>query len=224
MTAPFWALLIILRPQTAHDVLRIAGAAIINTVFVGFLAGVHAVIVISVFHEDSGVDLWFALLITGAVTYFFWSLAMPFKRLASMLSLTTQSITPNQPSGLVANLWRRYLGGSNDRQTRWWKQRKAEAEHKAQSTGGRPEGEPRSTRRLTPVEKPVATQTSTRSSTPVEQPRGKAREAEVDPQPIYRRPGQPPTVVAKQGDDGAYNITSDSGEPPRIYRSRRPRT
>lgn len=220
MTGPFWALLIILRPQTAHDVLRIAGAAIINTIIVGFLAGVHAVIVISVFREDSGIDLWLALLITGGVTYFFWSLGKPFKRLSMMLSLTTQSFSPSQPSGRIANLWRRYTGASNERQTRWWNERKAaHGQGYSDPSRDRPESTQPTQRRSTPIEpQPSRKAIEAGAVDGSKRPRpAKATEADIVDGPIYER--KPPTVVADQGKDGVYDITSDSSF--RIYKPRR---
>ena len=92
----------ILKPEMLPALLRVAGAAIVNTLVVGALAGLHALLVVSLFRPGSGVDLWLALLVTGVVTVVLWAVARPFRRLVSMVSLTREQfggIVPGAGSG-----------------------------------------------------------------------------------------------------------------------------
>ena len=85
MTAPAVAVVAILKPDIMPALLRVAGAAIVNTLVVGALAGLHALLVVSLFRPGSGIDLWLALLVTGVVTVVLWAVARPFRRLVSMV-------------------------------------------------------------------------------------------------------------------------------------------
>ena len=111
-----------------------AGAAargrcgIVNTLVVGALAGLHALLVVSLFRPGSGIDLWLALLVTGVVTVVLWAVARPFRRLVSMVSLTREQfggIVPGAGSGPMSRVWQRLRGAeTDDRQTRWWDERR----------------------------------------------------------------------------------------------------
>ena len=125
MTAPAIAVVAILKPEILPALLRVAGAAIVNTIVVGALAGLHALLVVTMFRPGSGVDLWLALLVTGVVTVVLWAVARPFRRLVSMVSLTNEQfggIVPGVGSGPMSRVWQRIRGASDDdRQSRWWR-------------------------------------------------------------------------------------------------------
>ena len=127
-------------------ILRIGGAAIVNTLVVGALAGLHALLVVSLFAPGSGVDLWLALLVTGVVTLVLWAVARPFRRLVSMVSLTREEfggVVPGAGSGPMSRVWDRMRGGPpEDRQTRWWDERRGAAAGASFPDGGRPEAQP----------------------------------------------------------------------------------
>lgn len=127
MTAPAVAVVAILKPEVLPALLRVAGAAIVNTLVVGALAGLHALIVVSLFRPGAGLDLWLALLVTGVVTVVLWAVARPFRRLVSMVSLTRESfggIVPSAGAGPMSWLWQRLRGREvDDRQARWWSER-----------------------------------------------------------------------------------------------------
>ena len=107
MTAPAVAVVAILKPDILPALLRVAGAAIVNTLVVGALAGLHALLVVSLFRPGAGIDLWLALLVTGVVTVVLWAVARPFRRLVSMVSLTRE-----QFGGIVPeHRWRADVAG-----------------------------------------------------------------------------------------------------------------
>ena len=117
MTAPAVAVVAILKPAILPALLRVAGAAIVNTIVVGALAGLHALLVVTLFRPNSGVDLWLALLVTGVVTVVLWAVARPFRRLVSMVSLTNEQfggIVPGAGTGPMSRVWRRVRGASED--------------------------------------------------------------------------------------------------------------
>jgi hypothetical protein len=146
MTAPAVAVVAVLKPDILPSLLRVAGAAIVNTLVVGALAGLHALLVVSLFRPGSGVDLWLALLVTGVVTVVLWAVARPFRRLVSMVSLTREQfggIVPGAGTGPMSRVWQRMRGGpAEDRQTRWWDERRGAASAYGYPDGGRPEAEP----------------------------------------------------------------------------------
>jgi hypothetical protein len=147
MTAPAVAVVAVLKPDILPALLRVAGAAIVNTLVVGALAGLHALLVVSLFRPGAGIDLWLSLLVTGVVTVVLWAVARPFRRLVSMVSLTREQfggIVPGAGSGPMSRVWQRLRGAEDDdRQSRWWSERQRGAagvfEH---PDGGRPEAEP----------------------------------------------------------------------------------
>jgi hypothetical protein len=148
MTAPAVAVVAVLKPDILPALLRVAGAAIVNTLVVGALAGLHALLVVSLFRPGAGVDLWLSLLVTGVVTVVLWAVARPFRRLVSMVSLTREQfggIVPGAGSGPMSRVWQRLRGAEyDDRQSRWWSERRrgeggGAFEH---PDGGRPEAEP----------------------------------------------------------------------------------
>ena len=147
MTAPAVAVVAVLKPDVLPALLRVAGAAIVNTLVVGALAGLHALLVVSLFRPGAGVDLWLSLLVTGVVTVVLWAVARPFRRLVSMVSLTREQfggIVPGAGSGAMSRVWQRLHGAQeDDRQSRWWSERQRAGggifEH---PDGGRPEAEP----------------------------------------------------------------------------------
>jgi hypothetical protein len=146
MTAPAIAVVAVLKPEILPALLRVAGAAIVNTIVVGALAGLHALLVVTLFRPNSGIDLWLALLVTGVVTVVLWAVARPFRRLVSMVSLTNEQfggIVPGAGTGPMSRVWRRIRGGADDdRQSRWWDERRAAAEGFAGYSAARPEAEP----------------------------------------------------------------------------------
>jgi hypothetical protein len=148
MTAPAVAVIAILKPDIMPALLRVAGAAIVNTLVVGALAGLHALLVVSLFRPGSGIDLWLALLVTGVVTVVLWAVARPFRRLVSMVSLTREQfggIVPGAGTGPLSRVWQRVRGvpeDADDRQTRWWDERRGAMASAGRSEGLRPESEP----------------------------------------------------------------------------------
>jgi hypothetical protein len=145
MTAPAAAVVAILKPEILPALLRVAGAAIVNTLVVGALAGLHSLLVVSLFRPGSGIDLWLALLVTGVVTVVLWAVARPFRRLVSMVSLTREQfggIVPGAGAGPMSRVWQRMRGGEpEDRQSRWWDERRGASAGGDFSGGGRPENE-----------------------------------------------------------------------------------
>jgi hypothetical protein len=148
MTAPAVAVIAILKPDIMPALLRVAGAAIVNTLVVGALAGLHALLVVSLFRPGAGIDLWLALLVTGVVTVVLWAVARPFRRLVSMVSLTREQfggIVPGAGTGPMSRVWQRVRGGSadvDDRQTRWWDERRGATAAGGGPDGARPESAP----------------------------------------------------------------------------------
>ncbi|GAA0895173.1 hypothetical protein [Pseudonocardia zijingensis] len=148
MTAPAVAVIAILKPDIMPALLRVAGAAIVNTLVVGALAGLHALLVVSLFRPGSGIDLWLALLVTGVVTVVLWAVARPFRRLVSMVSLTREQfggIVPGAGTGPFSRVWQRVRGVTSDvddRQSRWWEERRGTMEAAGPAGGARPESEP----------------------------------------------------------------------------------
>jgi hypothetical protein len=136
MCLPLIGVLGVLRPQILPTVVKVGASALVNTLVVGALAGLHALLVISLFKPGSGIDLWLALLITGVTTVVLWAVARPFRRLVSMVSLTREQFTgmvPAAGNGPMTRMWQRVSGAggatsaSDQRQTRWWDERRAGA-------------------------------------------------------------------------------------------------
>ena len=132
ITAPAIAVVALLKPEVIPAILRVAGSAIVNTLIVGALAGLHALLVVSLFRPGANVDLWLALLVTGVVTLVLWAVARPFRRLVSMVSLTREQfggIVPGVSEGPISRAWQRVRGPGpggqphEDRQSRWWADR-----------------------------------------------------------------------------------------------------
>ena len=125
MVAPALAVVALLRPEVLPAMLRVGGAALVNTLLVGALAGLHSLLVISLFRPGSGVDTWLALLVTGVVTVILWAVSRPFRRLASMVSLTREQVSgvlPASGSGTLGRALGR-LGGQSGRDDSWWGER-----------------------------------------------------------------------------------------------------
>ncbi|MGQ0573746.1 MAG: hypothetical protein ACT4RN_06010 [Pseudonocardia sp.] len=145
MTAPAIAVVAVLKPEVLPALLRVAGAAIVNTLVVGALAGLHALLVVSLFRPGAPVDLWLALLVTGVVTVVLWAVARPFRRLVSMVSLTREQfggIVPGAGSGPMTRMWTRLRGAEpDDRQVRWWDERRGAGSDSPPGENVRPEAE-----------------------------------------------------------------------------------
>jgi len=148
MTAPAVAVVAVLKPGILPALLRVAGSAVVNTLIVGALAGLHALLVVSLFRPGAPVDLWLALLVTGVVTVVMWTAARPFRRLVSMVSLTREQfggVVPGVGGGPLSRTWLRLRHGTDDvadRQTRWWDDRRAGTGVAAHDEVGRPEAVP----------------------------------------------------------------------------------
>lgn len=241
MTAPAVAVVAILKPEILPALLRVGGAAIVNTLIVGALAGLHALLVVSLFRPGSGVDLWLAMLVTGVVTVVLWAVARPFRRLVSMVSLTRDQFTgvvPQVGTGPMSKVWQRLRGTpADDRQTTWWDERRAAANGYGSAGGPRPETEPgariRATAERVPmprtaVEPPpaVAAPAARRSSAAL--PEGArttqrtapswSEPAGVDDRVIYRRPD---AVPLRPG--GARPVEAEYVNGVPVYRIYRPR-
>ncbi|MEJ2869730.1 hypothetical protein WCD74_18325 [Actinomycetospora sp. OC33-EN08] len=151
MVAPALAVVALLRPEVLPAMLRVGGAALVNTLLVGALAGLHSLLVISLFRPGSGVDTWLALLVTGVVTVILWAVSRPFRRLTSMVSLTREQVggmLPASGSGALGRFLGR--GGSGGREDSWW------GERAERVTGGA---------RIRPEETDPVTDRATRSRT-----------------------------------------------------------
>jgi len=245
MTAPAIAVVAILKPEILPALLRVAGAAIVNTIVVGALAGLHALLVVTLFRPGSGIDLWLALLVTGVVTVVLWAVARPFRRLVSMVSLTNEQfggIVPGAGTGPMSRVWRRVRGASDDddRQTRWWEERRAAAGGAAGYAAPRPEAEtvfakawpagagPRAPRRRAEVEHPdtVSIPAARRPALPAGpdgigvsagRPPGWSDPGEIDERVIYRRPD---AVPLRPG--GVRPVTAELVDNVPVYRIYRP--
>jgi hypothetical protein len=246
MTAPVIAVVAVLRSDVLPALLRVAGAAIVNTLVVGALAGLHALLVVSLFRAGSGIDLWLALLVTGVVTVVMWAVARPFRRLVSMVSLTREQfggIVPGAGSGPMSRVWQRMRGGpTDDRQTRWWDERRGASAGADFSGGARPEAEqvaatarpagpgPRPVRRRTEVEPPPAPVVVPAARRPALPPGPGPAGAtaggmpswsdpgEIDERVIYRRPD---AVPLRPG--GARPVQPELVDGVPVYRIYRPR-
>jgi hypothetical protein len=247
MTAPAIAVVAVLKPEILPALLRVAGAAIVNTIVVGALAGLHALLVVTLFRPGSGIDLWLALLVTGVVTVVLWAVARPFRRLVSMVSLTNEQfggIVPGAGTGPMSRVWQRVRGGANDdRQSRWWEERRTSAEGVGGHDFVRPEAAPIvaqayqtgtgawTSRRRTEVEAPArpSIPAARRAALPAGPDGvgtgsgfpGWVDSGEIDDRVIYRRPD---AVPLRPG--GARPVTAElvDGVPVyRIYRSTRNR-
>jgi hypothetical protein len=236
MTAPAVAVVAVLKPDILPSLLRVAGAAIVNTLVVGALAGLHALLVVSLFRPGSGIDLWLALLVTGVVTVVLWAVARPFRRLVSMVSLTREQfggIVPGAGTGPMSRVWTRMRGGeAEDKQARWWEERAgAMAGRDAGGERVRPETESvarvwatatRVTRARPEIETPggaVAVPGARRPAAAL--PSGTVRStwsepAEVDDRTIYRRPD----AVSRR--PGAREVQPEIVDGVPVYRIYRP--
>ncbi len=246
MTAPVIAVIAVLKPEVLPALLRVAGAAIVNTLVVGALAGLHALLVVSLFRPGAGIDLWLALLVTGVVTVVLWAVARPFRRLVSMVSLTREQfggIVPGAGSGPMSRVWLRMRGGpADDRQSRWWDERRDAGQAHGYPDGARPESEPgmrvpapagpgaRPVRKRTEIEpKPAPTLApAARRPALTAGPGGVgggtgmpgwAEPGEVDERVIYRRPD---AVPLRPG--GARPVQAELVDGVPVYRIYRPRT
>jgi hypothetical protein len=143
MCLPVIAVLAVLRPDVLPTVAKVVGSALVNTLVVGALAGLHALLVVSLFKPGTSVDPWLALLVTGVTTVVLWAVARPFRRLAAMVSVTSEQfggVVPGVGSGPVSRMWRRLRGGESDqRQERWWDDRRADVQNPGDEYLARPE-------------------------------------------------------------------------------------
>ena len=113
MTAPALAVVALLKPEILGSVLRIGGTALVNTLLVGALAGLHALLVVALFRPGSGVDTWLALLVSGVVSVVLWAVARPFRRLSAMVTLTRDQVgglLPGTSEGLLGRALARLRG------------------------------------------------------------------------------------------------------------------
>jgi hypothetical protein len=242
MTAPAVAVVAILKPDIMPALLRVAGAAIVNTLVVGALAGLHALLVVSLFRPGSGIDLWLALLVTGVVTVVLWAVARPFRRLVSMVSLTQEQfggIVPGAGTGPMSRVWQRVRGAptDEDRQTRWWDERRGAMAAGGRFDGVRPESDPGmrvspatadvpAPRRRQPDPSPVLVPAARRPalpSSPHERTTSggmpsRGDSGEVDDRVIYRRPD---AVPLRPG--GVRPVQAEIVDGVPVYRIYRPR-
>jgi hypothetical protein len=126
MVAPALAVVALLKPEVLPAMLRIGGAALVNTLLVGALAGLHSLLVISLFRPGSGVDTWLGLLVTGVVTVILWAVSRPFRRLTSMVTLTREQvggIFPAAGTGALGRAFGRLRGAPDGREEPWWGER-----------------------------------------------------------------------------------------------------
>jgi len=109
MTAPALAVVALLKPEVLGSMLRIGGTALVNTLLVGALAGLHSLLVVALFRPGSGVDTWLALLVTGVVTIVLWAVARPFRRLSAMVTLTRDQLGGLLPAASGGGVFGRTL-------------------------------------------------------------------------------------------------------------------
>jgi hypothetical protein len=164
MCAPVLAVLGVLRPDVLPTVARVAGSALVNTLVVGAMAGLHALLVVSLFKPDSHVDPWLALLVTGVATVVLWAVARPFRRLAAMVAVTSDQfggVVPGVSGGPMSRMWRRVRGESeaDERQGRWWNDRRADVDGPREAYAERPESA--ANQRITPHSMPRSGQSNT---------------------------------------------------------------
>ncbi|MDN5857650.1 MAG: hypothetical protein L0H84_03420 [Pseudonocardia sp.] len=239
MTAPAIAVVAILKPDILPALLRVGGAALVNTVVVGALAGLHALMVVTLFRPESDIDLWLALLVTGVVTVVLWAVARPFRRLVSMVSLTRDQfggIVPAVGEGPMARVWQRLRGApAEDRQSRWWDERRDVRETAAGFSGARPETASTTRVRATaeraqPAPAEVAAATARQvvpaprrpalvSGGTAADPPGRDGPGEIDDRTIYRRDESVPPRP-----DAARPVNAEIVDGVPVYRIYRPRT
>jgi hypothetical protein len=134
--------------------------------------------------------LMIRLLVTGVVTVVLWAVARPFRRLVSMVSLTREQfggIVPGAGTGPMSRVWQRVRGGEvEDRQSRWWEERRGAAGPADVAGGVRPETEPHG---RVPAQ-----------ATRVTRPRA---EVEAPPQPTLVSGARRPALPAGTGGTGA---------------------
>ncbi|GAA4713861.1 hypothetical protein GCM10023215_66140 [Pseudonocardia yuanmonensis] len=207
MTAPAIAVVAVLKPEILPALLRVAGAAIVNTIIVGALAGLHALLVVSLFRPGAGIDLWLALLVTGVVTVVLWAVARPFRRLVSMVSLTREQfggIVPAVGGGPMSRVWQRVRGADpEDRQGRWWDERRASGAG-ADPDAVRPEAE---YSRVAPVQATV-----TPAGPGARTPRRHAEVADAAALGAARRPALPAGGSATPATTGGLPGRTDPSE------------
>ena len=207
------------------------------------MAGLHSLLVVSLFRPGSGVDLWLALLVTGVVTVVLWAVARPFRRLVSMVSLTREQfggIVPSAGTGPMSRVWQRMRGGEpEDRQARWWEERRGAAVGADGSGGARPETDtpvrvPAQARRVMPsaaevaaAPQPTLVPAARRAALPAGAGGTGARGGRrplwdepdaVDDRTIYRRPD---AVPLRPG--GARPVQAEIVDGVPVYRIYRPR-
>ncbi len=250
MVAPALAVVALLKPEVLPAMLRIGGAALVNTLLVGALAGLHSLLVISLFRPGSGVDTWLALLVTGVVTVILWAVARPFRRLTSMVSLTREQvggIVPAAGGGALGRAFGRLRGGDGLEES-WWGER---VERRRGGAGLRPEesvddaGRARPARTVhvpSEVVRPPSEQTGSVPRREIDAsrpalPRGTLRVTEVDGAPsqrIYRPSSRPAEgrgqvvegrVLESRVERGAPDSARDPPRGPRVpIRTRRGRS
>ncbi|SHK82363.1 hypothetical protein SAMN05443637_112206 [Pseudonocardia thermophila] len=241
IAAPAIAVVAILKPDILPALLRVGGAAVVNTLIVGAMAGLHALVVISLFRPEANIDLWLAMLVSGVVTVVLWAVARPFRRLVSMVSLTREQfggIVPSVGDGPMARVWQRLRAApADDRQTRWWEERRAAAESRREWAGARPESESAArvratTTRVSPDPASAATDAQAvpaarraalpagSGSSPRPAPASPTWEdpGEIDDRTIYRRPD---AVPLRPG--GARPVDAEIVDGVPVYRIYRPR-
>lgn len=240
MTAPAVAVVAVLKPEILPALLRVGGAAIVNTLVVGALAGLHSLLVVSLFRPGSGVDLWLALLVTGVVTVVLWAVARPFRRLVSMVSLTREQfggVVPAAGGGPMSRVWSRMRGADavDDRQTRWWQERVGATDDHLSGghPGVRPENEPVGRVRATatrvtrpraevapavPAE-PLPVSGARRAALPAGPARasGWTAPADLEDNTLYRRPD---ATIRRPG--GAREVAPEIVDGVPVYRIYRP--
>lgn len=238
MTAPAIAVVAVLKPDVLPALLRVGGAAIVNTLVVGALAGLHSLLVVALFRPGSGVDLWLALLVTGVVTVVLWAVARPFRRLVSMVSLTREQfggIVPAAGNGPMSRVWQRVRGAdpADERQARWWQERtgagsagdggidgvrpETEAGARVRAAAARvprprPASEPAEPAFVPAARRPALTTGSAPGRTGWDEP------GEIDDRTIYRRPD---AVPRRPG--GAREVQPEIVDGVPVYRIYRPR-
>jgi hypothetical protein len=218
MVAPALAVVALLKPEVLPAMLRIGGAALVNTLLVGALAGLHSLLVISLFRPGSGVDTWLALLVTGVVTVILWAVSRPFRRLTSMVSLTREQVGGFFPASGTGALGRAIgrVRGADPHEESWWgervERRRGGSMLRPEESGGDDGARTRSGRTVhvdSEIVRPAAGGSGSRDGVPGREidasrpalPRAAPRVPEVDGAPSQRiyRPSRRPGVDGRTG-------------------------
>lgn len=126
---PAIAVIAVVRPGILSNLLRLVGAALTNALIMAGLAGLHAMVVTSIFDPNNGVETMFALMLSMIISLLMWAIARPVKRMIAMTRMAGEQIGLGQydPSTRMRRQLRRHYRrlsrrnhGDGDEDERWW--------------------------------------------------------------------------------------------------------